>query len=364
MKETYTVHGAHESYYTGKIEAYFRAKGIAYRNAAFTPSGLQRCAEHTGVMQIPQVQCPDGSWLIDTTAIIEFFERTHRGPALSPQTPALKVLSLLLEDYADEWLWRPAMHYRWSYRTSARLASHWLAEHLVEIPGPNIFKVWYFRARQTYFFVRADGVNARTRSAVEESYLSTLASLETIFQERPFLLGERPTEADFGFFASMYRHFFCDPASGRIMRERAPAVQEWAARMWNMTPERSAAGALPETLPKDLSPLLKDIATIYLPYLKANEEAFAKASSTTSYRVQGTSFTEPTKPYRVWCLAKLREAFQGLGDEDRRSLETLFEDGALAPLSQPQPVAAPDLIGELPIPANAKAEIRDSWWRK
>ena len=32
-------------------------------------------------------------------------------------------MSRLLEDYADEWLWRPAMHYRWSYEADARRAA-------------------------------------------------------------------------------------------------------------------------------------------------------------------------------------------------------------------------------------------------
>ncbi len=32
--------------------------------------------------------------------------------------------------------------------------------------------------------------------------VETLAALEPVFGRRPFVLGERPSEADFGFFAS------------------------------------------------------------------------------------------------------------------------------------------------------------------
>jgi len=30
-------------------------------------------------------------------------------------------LCRLIEDYADKWLWRPAMHYRWSYFSDRQL---------------------------------------------------------------------------------------------------------------------------------------------------------------------------------------------------------------------------------------------------
>jgi glutathione S-transferase len=364
MNEVYAVYGSHQSYYTGKMEAYLRAKGIPYRSVEFSPSRIRRAASHTGVMQIPQIECPDGTWLVDTTVVIDWFERTRPEPALSPKDPALRFLSLLLEDYADEWLWRPAMHYRWSYKESARLNAYWLGEHLGEAPGPSFVKTLYWRIRQPMFFVRGDGVTDRTADAVEDSYLSSLDALEAIFRTRPFILGERPVEADFGFFASMYRHFFCDPASGRIMRERAPGVQEWVARMWNMTAGRSAAGALPEGIPTGLEPLLGALADIYLPYLDANEEAFARAASNVSYQAQGVGWTEPTKPYRVWCLARLREQFAALGDDDRARVEGAFHRAnSLAVLKNAARVAAPELVPPLPIPADSQRAAVDSWWR-
>ncbi|MFT4569752.1 MAG: glutathione S-transferase [Hyphomicrobiaceae bacterium] len=365
MTQTYTVHGAHESYFTGKMEAYLRAKGIPYRNQPFSPTGLRDCASHTGVMQIPQIQCPDGSWLVDTTPTMQFFERSYDGPALSPEDPALRFVSRLIEDYGDEWLWRPAMHYRWSYKESARLASYWLGQHLTEYPLPSFAKTLFWRLRQTLVFVRGDGVNGRTRGAVEDSYLSTLDAMEAIFLGRPFLLGERPVEADFGLFASMYRHFFCDPASGRIMRERAPGVQEWVARMWNMTPERTAAGSMPSEIPTHLEPLMAAIAEIYLPYLLANEEAFAHAQHNVSYHVQGVGWTEPTKPYRVWCLNRLREEFAALATADReRVVQTIANAKAIDILDSTPASTPPPGLPELPIPAGHAAVPMDSWWRR
>ena len=92
MQEIFEVMGGQESYVTGKLEAYFRAKGIPYRNLPFTIEGLQAAATHTGFFQIPQVVCPDGSWLVDTTLIIEYLDRLHPEPRTPnpeprPRTP-------------------------------------------------------------------------------------------------------------------------------------------------------------------------------------------------------------------------------------------------------------------------------------
>ena len=36
----------------------------------------------------------------------------YENGTIYPADPMLRFAALLIEDYADEWLWRPAMHYR------------------------------------------------------------------------------------------------------------------------------------------------------------------------------------------------------------------------------------------------------------
>lgn len=358
------VYGADESYYTGKLEAYLRAKGIDYRAVPFTEGNLRRAARVTGVMQIPQVECADGGWLVDTTPIIDYFEDTRPDPAIRPRAPVVAFVSKLLEDYADEWLWRPAMHFRWSYPDSARLMSGWLAAHVSDYPGPFALKRVFWYARQWLLFVRRDGVNRTTRPAVEASYCETLEALESILRRRPFVLGARPTEADFGFFGSMFRHFFCDPASGRIMRQRAPAVLEWVARLWNLRPERFADAPQIATVPTDVQPLLDAVANIYLPYLKAMAAAYARGHKRVSYRVQGVDWREPVKPYRVWCLAQLQQCYAGLDGPGRADVSRLLGGGeAAALLAGPQVSAPIPVAGPLPLRQPVATPPADSWWR-
>ncbi len=362
---TLNVYGSTASYYTGKLEAYLRAKGITYELIPFSEPNLRRCAKHTGVMQIPQVERADGSWLIDTTLIIEYYELERPQPAVSPADPALRFVSRLIEDYADEWLWRPAMHYRWSYPETARLMSSWLAEHLADKIAPQAMKRLWWKRRQFGGFVKGDGVTRHTRAAVEASYLDTLAALEGIFAKRPFVLGQRPAEADFGLFASMFRHFSCDPAPARIMREQAPSVYEWVARMWNLNPEKLSSQPMPERLPDDLGAIFRAITEIYLPYLDANAEAYAQGNKRVTYQVQGVAFTEPTKPYRVWCRDRLHHEFMALAPDARAAVEkVLNSDEAVQRLTTPSAQPAPDLVGSLPITSPAKSKEVDSWWRK
>ena len=358
------VYGTTCSYYTGKLEAYLRAKGIAYRLEPFSESNMRRAARHTGVVQIPQVECPDGTWLVDTTLIIEHFEQTYPEPAVTPRDPAVRFISRLLEDYGDEWLWRPAMHYRWSFPETARLMSAWLAEHARERRAPEWLKRAFWRNRQLGTFVKGDGVTPQTRATVEGFYLHTLDTLEPIVQRRPFVLGERPTEADFGFFASLFRHFFSDPAPGRIMRERAPGVHEWVARMWNLTPQKLAGKPLPDRLPDDLGPLVSAVTQNYLPYLDANAAAYAKGEKSTTYRVQDTTFTEPTKPYRVWCRDRLHSQFLELDQATRAQVERILDSrDAVARLLTPSPKPVECPIPPLPLTGTRQATPVDSWWR-
>jgi len=358
------VHGTDASYFTGKLEAYLRAKGIPYRLAPFSEASMRRAARHTGVVQVPQVECPDGSWLADTTLVIEHLEQVRPEPGVTPPDPAVAFVSRLLEDYADEWLWRPAMHYRWSYPETARLMSAWLAEHVAERRAPEWLKRRYWRTRQYRTFVAGDGVTATTRATVEAAYLDTLDALEPVFARRPYLLGERPTEADFGFFGPFFRHFFSDPAPARILRARAPGVQEWVARMWNLRPERFASEPWPRSVPDDLRPLLDAVAGVYLPYLDANARAYARGEARVTYAVRGTSFTEPVKPYRVWCRDRLVQAYSALDGTARGEVERALGSRAMVEyLAAPSPRAAEPVVASLPIRAAARRKPVDSWWR-
>ena len=329
------VYGSEYSYFTGKFEAYLRYKEIPYVRR---PLGLTlyawRLPRLLGAAQLPTVQLPDGRWMTDTTPMIAWLEDRHPEPPILPSDPLQRLVALLIEDFGDEWLWRPAMHYRWSFAEDRRLLSGRLSRELVRAPLPLALRRRWFARRQRRLFVTGDGVDARTRPHVEAAYRRVLDILDPVFAERPFLFGERPTIADIGLFGPMFRHFALDPTPARLMRNRAPSVFEWVARMWNARAVRIGGRPLAEGVPADLEPLLAEAGETHLPMLAANALAHASGRAHHDFTVQGVTYRSvPTSRYRVWALARLRDAYLGLGAADAAAAaEVLGRAGCLDPL--------------------------------
>lgn len=322
-----TVFGSNISYFTGKLENYLRVKGIAYTPEPMTmPDGFRQMQEHVGVSQMPGMRLGDGRWLTDTTAIIGWLERHYPANPIVPADPLQALVCLLLEDYADEWLWRPAMHYRWYYPEGAYLQSRHLTDELMaRVPAPGPLKRWMVRRRQRSGYTMGDGITAQNVAGVEQIYLDTLKRLQAIFEQRPFLLGARPSLADIGFSGPFFRHFGLDPVPLEIMRQQAPAVLEWVARLWNTRLSHCdqdwVAG-----VPEDLEPLLQDIGRSYLPYLCANAEAVAADQRRFDAEVAGVSYRRARySRYRVWCLQELRNHFHALPRTEQDRARSLLE---------------------------------------
>jgi glutathione S-transferase len=322
--EPLRVYGSEVSYFTGKLEGYLRYKEIAYERIRSAPRRIPGIADD--VAQVPVVQLPDGRWMTDTTPIIAWLETRHPEPAVIPIDPLQAFFSRLLEDYADEWLWRPAMHHRWDHRADSLLLRRKLADELLgHVPLPRLLKRFAISTRQRILFTRGDGVNRRTWNHVEGVYLKTLGQLETILGDRPYLLGDRPTLADFGFFGSMFRHFGMDPTPSMIMRERASEVYAWVARVWNARAGRES-GELVSGLPDDWGPILDAIGAAYLPHLCANAEAWKDGRRRFSVEVEGVRYERlRTARYRVWCLEQLRHHFEVLPDATKPRVRSILE---------------------------------------
>lgn len=321
---TMKVYGSTISYYTGKLEAYLRYKGIGYELLPLIPYRKSIKAK-TGVSQMPMVECDDGRWMTDTTPIIGYLETVHPTPSVMPPDAVVRFIALLMEDYADEWLWRPAMHYRWSYSHSRELAASILAdEELTHLPLPRFCKRFLLRRRQRGGFVIGDGVRPQTREHVEAGYFAALDNMSRMLQNRRFLLGDSPSIADFGFMGPMFRHFGQDPTPAVLMRERAPDVFAWVARLWNAR----AGTRVPEfvdSIPQDTTPMLKEICATHLQQLVSNAQAYADGRQHFSMAVQGCEYVNlPVSRYRVACLETLRAHFAALAQRQQQAVQALL----------------------------------------
>lgn len=334
----FTVYGSTSSYFTGKLEAALRYKEIPYGWQSICEEANKKIYKNVGVFQIPAVELDDGRWMTDSTPIIRWLDEQHPEFPLYPSDAVTRFLSLLVEDFSDEWLWRPAMHYRWSYpadryHRGIRLATEIGVATRGRTP-PLAVRRRMIEQRQIGMFVRGDGIDDSTRAHADQSYLNIIDALEPILQTRSYLLGERPSLVDIAFMGPMFRHFSLDPTPARIMAERTPGVWEWVARTWNARGSRLADRPLLDTVPDDWDPILIESAQTHLEQLDANAQAHARGDVTHDLEVQGVVYRNlPTAPYRVWCLEQLRAHYDELDVNSAEVVRNRLEAvGAWEPL--------------------------------
>lgn len=318
------IYGSRVSYYTGKLEAYLKYKGVPYTLHGMPYDRADELKEKVGSIQMPIVDREDGRWMSDTTPILFELEKEMPDNPILPDDPVVAFIAKLLEDYADEWLWRSAMHYRWSYRYSRELISNILVDEIsTPVPLPRFVVRRMIRRRQIKYFTKRDGLTPSTWPHIEQGYFNALDGMTRILEQRPYLLGTQPSLADFGFMAPMFRHFSQDPDPEEIMRTRAPLVYEWVARMWSA--RQVTGGAFVTEISDEMTPILKEVCETHLQQLASNAAAYDADQSRFEMNVQGCQYRDmPVSRYRVYCLERLREHFQALEPAHRNAVKSLL----------------------------------------
>lgn len=256
----YRLISAENSVFSGKTRAYLRFKqaqgdlGPGFEDILVTPeliAGL--LVPRSGSPSLPQLETPEGAWLQDSSAIIDEIERTHQGISVVPDAetrPRQRLAAYLIELLADEWLIVPACWERWHFSKDGSAPSHrawnehqWGAIFGAGNDGPGR------RAAGARFFEEAFGISETTKNprgpfagliqlgcteatvgAWRESLHSLLQALEIHFGQHDYLLGGRPSLADYGLLGPLYAHFYRDPVSGFALRCFFPLVCEWVER--------------------------------------------------------------------------------------------------------------------------------------
>lgn len=318
------VYGVSVSYYTGKLEAYLRYKGLFYE-MHHPYADQRRIKQLTGAIQVPMVERDDGRWMSDSTPILLQLEKEHRHATILPSDPVVRFIAMLMEDYADEWLWRAAMHYRWSYEHDRELLSRILADEITNhLKLPRFLRLRMLKRRQRTSFVIKDGVTDTTRDHVEGGYHAALANMTRMLVNRPFLLGNSPSIADFGFMGPMLRHFGQDPTPAEIMRNEGPVVFDWLSRVWNTRGGNDSPSFL-EKVPDDAMPMLKEVCETHLVQLRYNALAFGAGKTTFDTTVQGCDYRNlPVSRYRVYCLEQLRQRFKALDPDPQQAVQAML----------------------------------------
>ena len=320
---TYKLYGAEISYFSGKVRAYLRWKGLPFEEISADAAAFRDViVPRVGFPVIPVLIAPDNNCLQDSTDIIDALEARIPGPSVYPATPRQRLAALLLEAYGDEWLVIPAMHYRWHHNRE------WAMQSFGELSAPHESpeRQREIGARRAEPFAKAAlllGAEPHMQSAVESSYEKLLAELDAHFGQHPFLFGDRPSIGDFGLIGPLYAHQYRDPKSGELMRRLAPNVVRWVERMQHPAPlsgEFLPGDEVPPTLLPVLQrmfieqlPVLADSARQVEKWMAAHpDETLPRAIGMHAYTLEGQEGQRIIRPYSLWMLQRARDYYLSL----------------------------------------------------
>lgn len=340
MGARYTLFGADASYYTAKIHAYLRFKRIPFDDVLATRAVYrEEILPRVGRPVVPVLVTPENETLQDTSEMIDVLEARHPTPPAVPESPVQRVVAYLLELYGDEWLKMPAMHYRWNHNYDFAVAE------FGRINDPDIAPARQREIGATigarfYAWLGPLGIDARTIPAIEASYLALLADLDTHFSALPYLMGDRPSLADFAFYGPFYAHLYRDPASGEILRRRAPRVTAWIERLRGGEGHTgNLLGA--DAIPASLAPVIRRLSDEYVPILVAQTIRFQAwlaespaADIPDHFGSLGFTLGRGTAheasgeramfSYDQWMLQRVLDAYEPLAEADRRTVESFL----------------------------------------
>ncbi|MBT0586087.1 glutathione S-transferase N-terminal domain-containing protein [Alteromonas oceanisediminis] len=349
MNQHYTQYGAEVSLFSGKTRAYMRYKNIPFTETLATASIINNELQpNTGLRMIPVVKTPQGEYWQDTTDIIDKFEAQFAQNSVYPVTPKQHFVALLLELYGDEWLLLPAMHYRWHYKRrhlgfilrefGACATPHW--PRLLQ-PVSGLLPAFFFGR----LYKPVLGISKRNWRAIETWYEAFLECFNTHLIQHQYVLGGRPSIADYGFIGPLYAHLYRDPYSGELMKQRAPHVVAWVERM--MRGDQPVGAFLAnDKIPDTLVPMLKHMHDTQLPVLHETVkrvqqrlldkpgERLPRFLGKMRYSFDGVEETRYVNTYAQWMLQRCTQYFDSLSSEAQHDVQAWFSSRNLSGLTE------------------------------
>jgi glutathione S-transferase len=326
-----TLLGVPGSPYTRKMLAVLRYRRITYQlilaSHRVPPAGLPRAK----VPLLPTFYLPGPSGALeavtDSTPIIRLFEREFSGRSVIPTDPAMAFINDLLEDYGDEWLTKAMFHYRWYYKADIDHAGDvlplWSSELLSDADFAKAKQDIIERQVSRLYVV---GSNDTTARVIEDSYRRYLGIMEEHFRHQRYVLGERPSSADFAAYGQLTQLTKVDPTPMALTRREAPRVNAWVDRVDDLSglEPQETEWTRRDAIAQSLRELLGEVGRGYVPVMLANEKALADGAAEVRTEVEGKTWVQKPFPYQAKCLKWLRESYRALSPADRSAVDGIL----------------------------------------
>ena len=267
--------------------------------------------------------------VVDSTPIIRRLELEFPyARSIIPDNTVLDFINALLEDYGDEWLTKAMFHYRWHYQAdranAGNMLPRWgmLGESEESIKERNE----YFTDRQVNRLYVV-GSNDRTAPVIEASYRRFLDIMDKLIQQHPFLLGDRPSSADFAFYGQLTQLAQFDPTPRELTMTQAPRIYAWVDVVDDLSGLRpeSTDWLNVEEASRMFRPLLTEVGRTYVPVMLANAKAMNEGAKLVETTVEGEAWEQQAFPYQARCVAELRSAFARLEEAERDEVVAILE---------------------------------------
>jgi len=315
--------------YSAKTRSYLRFKGIPHDDVHPTARQLySTISKAVGRMIMPTVRMPDGTWLQDTSDIIDTLEAAHPEPSIVPRGPSQRLAALLLELHADEWLPTVIMHTRWNVPENAAFARRefareglpWLPRFLGEqVVAPMWKRMSGYRAIL--------GIRPETVPGIEAFGRELIARLDAHFAIHPFVLGGRPCIGDFALFGPLWAHMWRDPGT-RDWFAAAPHVEAWMERLQS---DRTEGDFLADDeVPATLDPIFATLFTEHWQFLtdlvgridawcgeNPGATRVPRSLGEHAFVIGGVSGTRKLITFTQWMLQRPLDAYAAFDDEER-----------------------------------------------
>jgi len=322
--------GAPGSPYSRKLRAVLRYRRIPY---IWVQRGSREARDlpKPRIELLPQLIVPtaDGGpgALVDSTPLIRRLETLQPGRSVFPADPVLAFLDALLEDYADEWLTKAMFHYRWAHRAdiakAAQVLPRWSRTDQPEAEAEALGRNF---AERQIARLAVVGSNATTGPLIEESYRRLLRLLDAHLEGCRFVLGGRPSAADFGLYGQLTQLVGFDPTPSAIALASAPRLVAWVETTEDLSglEPRDEDWLDCKALPVGVRALLAEVGRVYAPFLLANADAIARGAARVECSIDGHPWVQEPFPYQLKCLGWLREAHAALTRDDRQAVDTFL----------------------------------------
>lgn len=272
---------------------------------------------------------PDGGLtaVVDSTPIIRQLEKEYAGRSTLPVDPVLGFLNYLIEDYADEWLTKCMFHFRWAHQADIDNAGSMLIFWNDPTLGDEqaAADADYISRRQIDRLYVV-GSNAVTAETIESSYERFLIVLDRLVQKQGYVLGARPSSADFGIYGQLTQLGIIEPTSAAVMAKVSRRVRGWIDRVEDLsglTPD-DGEWTSRATAQTSLGPMLTEIGRVYAPFLLANAKAVMAGAQSFETEIDGRAWKQPTFPYQAKCLKWIRDEFAALSPADQADARSMF----------------------------------------